>query len=63
VLGLFTQDLQSSSSLFRRECLDLEGLSFRDRKFYLRERLDVKALSGRLGGLWRRVDKRLKIRG
>jgi len=29
----------------------------------LRERLDVKALSGRLAGFWRRVDKRpCKIR-
>ena len=63
MLGLFTRDLQSSFFSFRGEGLDLEGLFLRERKFDLRERLDVKALSGRLGGLWRRVDKRLKIRG
>jgi len=44
------------SSLFRREGLDLEGLSLRERMFNLRERLDMKALGGRLGGLRRRVD-------
>ena len=56
--GLLTWDLQSSFSSFRRKCLDLEGLSLRERKFNLRERLD-----GRLGSLGRRVDKILKMRG
>jgi len=58
VLGLFTQDLQSSFFSLKRKSLDLEGLSLRERKFDLRERLDVKALGGRLGGFRRRVDKR-----
>jgi len=58
VLGLFIQNLQSSFFSFRREGLDPESLSLRERKFNLRERLDVKALGGRLGGLERRVDKR-----
>jgi len=34
-----------------------------ERKFDLREKLDVKALGGRLGGLGSRVDKRAKMRG
>jgi len=55
VLVLFTLDLQSSFFSFRREGLNLESLSFRERKFDLRERLDVKALGGRLGGLGRRM--------
>jgi len=46
VLGLFTRDLQSSFFSFRREGFDLERLSFRKRKFDLRESLD-----GRLGSL------------
>ena len=58
MLGLFTRDLQSSFFSFRGEGLDLEGVSLRVRKFDLRERLDVKALGGRLGDLGRRVDKR-----
>jgi len=62
VHGLLTRDLQSSFFSFRREGVDLEGLSLRERKFDLRERLDVKALGGRLGGLGRRVDKSLKLR-
>jgi len=51
VLGLFTRDLEYSFFSFRREGLHLEGLYLRERKFNLRERLDVKALGGRLGGL------------
>ena len=49
MLGLFTQDLQSSFFSFRGEGLDLEGLYLRERKFGLRESLD-----GRLGSLGRR---------
>ena len=48
MLGLFTRDLQSSLFSFRRQGLDLEGLSLRERKFELRESLD-----GRLGNLGR----------
>jgi len=62
VLVFFIWDLQSSFFSFRREGLDLEGLSLRERKFDLRESLD-----GRLDSLgrkpWRRVDKSLKMRG
>ena len=60
---LFTWNLQSSFFSFRRKGVDLDGLSLRERKFDLRERLDVKALGGRFGGLERRVDKRLKMEG
>jgi len=49
VLGLFTRDLQSSFFSFRREGLDLEGLSLIERKFDLRESLD-----GRLGSVGRK---------
>jgi len=59
VLGIFNL----LSSLFKREGFDLVGLSLRERKFDLREKLDVKALSGKPGALGRRVDKRLKMRG
>ena len=48
MLDLFTQDLQSAFFSFRREGLDLEGLSLGERKFDLRESLD-----GRLGSLGR----------
>ena len=36
VLVLFTRDLQSSFISFRREGLDPEGISIRERKFDLR---------------------------
>ena len=48
MLGLYTRDLQSSLPSFKRNGLDLEGLSLRERKFDLRESLD-----GRLGSLGR----------
>jgi len=48
VLILFTRYLQSSFFSFRREGVDLEGLSLRERKFDLRESID-----GRLGSLRR----------
>ena len=51
MLGLFTRDLQSSFFSFKREGLDLQGLSLSGRKFDLKDRLDVKALGRRLGGL------------
>jgi len=51
VLGLFTRDLQFSLFSFRRECLDLEGLSLRERKFDLRESLGERALVGDLAVL------------
>jgi len=41
VLVLFTRDLQSSFFSFRREGLDFEGLSIRERKFDLRERFSL----------------------
>jgi len=41
VLVLFTQDLQLSFFSFRREGLDLEGLSLRERKFDLRKNLSL----------------------
>ena len=71
MLGLFTQDLQYSFFSFRRKCLDLKGLSIRERNFDLREHLDgrlgERALVGDLvvlgGDLGRRVDKTLKMRG
>ena len=50
MLGLFSRDLQSSFFSFRREGLDLKGLSLGDRKFDLREMLDVKAFGRRLRG-------------
>ena len=60
----FNRDLQASFFSFKREDFYLEGLYLGERKFDLRDRLNVKALGGRLGGLWRRVDKRpLKMRG
>ena len=37
MLLLFTRDLQSSFFSFRRERLDVEGLSITERKFGLRE--------------------------
>ena len=48
VLDLFTQDLQSAFFSFRREGLDLEGLSLRERKFDLRRVLmgDLVVLGG-----------------
>ena len=65
VHGLLTRDLQSSFFSFRREGVDLEGLSLRERKFDLRESLSVRAFGGRLSGrerekdpLRRRIDKR-----
>jgi len=39
VLVLFTLDLESSFFSFKREGLDLKGLSLRERKFDLRESL------------------------
>ena len=55
MLVLFTHDLQSSFFCFRRECLDLEGLSLRERKFNLMESLDGRLVV--LGGdLSKRVD-------
>ena len=44
VVGLFTQDLQSSFFSFRGEGLDLESLSFIERKFDLRESLDERLI-------------------
>jgi len=41
MLFLFTQDLQSSFFSFKREGLNLEGLSLRERKFDLRESLSL----------------------
>jgi len=41
VLALFTQDLQSFFISFRREGLDLKGLSLREIKFDLREILSL----------------------
>ena len=62
---LYAWSLHSISSIFllffRREGFDLEGLSLRERNFDLRERLDVKAHGGRLGGLGRRVDKSFEM--
>jgi len=49
VLGLFTRDPQSSFFSFRREGLDLGGLSLTERKFELRESLDGRLSLGRLG--------------
>jgi len=69
VLGLFTRDPQSSFFSFRREGLDLGGLSLTERKFELRESLDGRLSLGRLGRralsnpLGRRVHKRPKMRG
>jgi len=59
MLGLFTRDLQSSFFSFRRECLDLEGLSVRERKFDFREMLDVKEplVGERIRDLGRRIDE------
>ena len=54
-LGIFNLP----SSLFRREGLDLEGLSLRGRKFGLRESLARRELGGRFCGFGRRVDKSL----
>ena len=57
--------LHSRSSIFlllffRREGLDLEGLSLREGKFDLRESLDVKALCGDLVALGGELIRGLK---
>ena len=49
---------QSSFFSFRREDLDLEGLSLGERKFDLRE-----SLGGRLGSLGRELIRDLKMKG
>ena len=41
MLVLFIQDFQSSFFSFKREGLDLEGLSIRERMFDLRENLSL----------------------
>jgi len=79
VLVLFALNLQSSFFSFRRDGVDLEGLSLRESKLDLRESLDgdLVVLGGDLGAvetlvrdlvvlggnLGRRVDKSLKMRG
>ena len=48
MLVLFPRDLQSSFFSFRREGLNLEGLSLRERKFDFRESLSLgRSLGGR----------------
>ena len=60
MLGLLTWDLLSSFFSFRRDDLDLEGLSLRERKINFRESLDGRLgslggnLGGRFGGLGRK---------
>ena len=49
VLGLFTQQLQSSFFSFKSEGHDLKGLSLKERKFDLRESLGGRE-KGALGG-------------
>jgi len=43
VFVLFTRDLQSTVLSFRREGLDLEGLSLIERKFDLKESLSLRS--------------------